>query len=196
MFWHPTCLEIEGQFGLKLREFAETENQNPKLSMGNLLDRYIHNDPHEWFFYEFHIILYEWLAKSASKKKNFQGGEPTSWTPELIQELQETYNKASWAIEVWLDSILEGYITEFVVDTNKSFSEAERDFFNGPRGRFFMSLQLSIKQLVCEKGILKMDQEQWNSGVRRMQELRQKGGDTWKGKGQMDMSFGESVKVL
>ena len=81
------------------------------------------------------------------------------WTPELIQALQETSNKASQAVEVWLDSILEGYITKFVVDTNKYFSKAEREFFSGPRGRFLLSLQVSIKQLVCEKGILKMDQE-------------------------------------
>ena len=60
---------------------------------------------------------------------------------------------------VWLDSILEGYITEFAFDTNKSFSEVEREFFSGPCGRFLLSLQLSIKQLVYEKGILKMDQE-------------------------------------
>ena len=58
-----------------------------------------------------------------------------------------------------MDSILEGYITEFAVDTNNSFSEVEREFFNGPQGRFLLSLQLTIKQLVCEKGILKMDQE-------------------------------------
>ena len=77
----------------------------------------------------------------------------------MIQALQETSNKASQVFEVRLDSILEGYIIEFVVDTIKSFSEAERDFFSGPRGRFLLSLQLSIKQLVSEKGILKMDQE-------------------------------------
>ena len=57
----------------------------------------------------------------------------TSWTSELIQELQEINNKASQDVEVWLDSILEGYITEFVVDTNMSFSEAEREFFSGPQ---------------------------------------------------------------
>ena len=56
----------------------------------------------------------------------------TSWTLNLIQELQEIDNKESRAVEMWLDSILEGYITEFAVNTNKSFSEAERDFFNGP----------------------------------------------------------------
>ena len=76
--------------------------------------------------------MHEWLAKFTSRKMNFQGGELTSWTLELIQELQETNNKASWAVEAWLDSIMEGYITEFVVDTNKSFSEVEREFFSGP----------------------------------------------------------------
>ena len=63
------------------------------------------------------------------------------------------------AVEVWLDNILEGYITEFAVDTNKSFSEAEREFFNGPRGRYLLSMQLSIKHIFYEKGIRKMDQE-------------------------------------
>ena len=46
-----------------------------------------------------------------------------SWTPELIQELHKTHNRASWVVEVWLDSILEGYITKFAVDTTKSYSE-------------------------------------------------------------------------
>ena len=94
MFWHPTCPEIEGWFGLKLREFAKTENQDLKLSTRNWLDRYIHNSPYEWFFCPFAVILYEWLVKFTSKKKNFQGGELTSWNSELIQELQETNNKA------------------------------------------------------------------------------------------------------
>ena len=58
-----------------------------------------------------------------------------------------------------MDSILEGYITKFAIDSNKSFSEAERELFIGPRGRFLLLMQLSIKQLVCENGILKMDQE-------------------------------------
>ena len=80
-------------------------------------------------------------------------------THELIQELQDTDNKASCAVEVWLDNILEGYITEFVVDTIKSYIEAEWEFFNEPQGRFLLSLQFSIKMLVCEKGILKMHLE-------------------------------------
>ena len=58
-----------------------------------------------------------------------------------------------------MDSILEGYIIEFDVNTNKSYREVDREFFNRPRGRFLLSLQLSIKMLLCEKGILKMHLE-------------------------------------
>ena len=79
-----------------------------------------------------------------------------SWTPQMIHELQETGNRALCTIEVWLDSILEGYIIEFVFDTNKSYSKAEREFFDRTIGRFLLLLQLSIKMLVCKKGILKM----------------------------------------
>ena len=127
---------------------------NPKMKPHGL-----QRSLHEYFFNEFPIILYEWIARLTYKKTNFQGGEPTSWTPKLIQEMQGTDNKASHTIEVWLDSILEGYITEFAVDTNKYYSEVEREFFNRPIGRLLRLLQLSIKILVCKKGILKMHLE-------------------------------------
>ena len=48
----------------------------------------------------------------------------------MIQALQETSNKASRVVEVWLDSILEGYITEFVFNTNKPFSEEQTHGMN------------------------------------------------------------------
>ena len=52
---------------------------------------------------------------------------------------------------------MEGYITEFVVDTVKSYNDTEREFFKGPRGIFILSLQLWIKMLICEKEIMKMN---------------------------------------
>ena len=138
--WHPERPEIQDWFDQKLQEFAEVENQNPGLTTDKWLAIYIHDGPHEYFFSEFLIILYKWLVRFTYKKTNFQGGEPTSWTPELIQELQETDNKASRAIEVWMDSILEGYTTKFANSIAKSYNEAEREFFNEPRGRFLLSL--------------------------------------------------------
>ena len=95
MLWHPTKPEIEDWFNLKLQEFAEAENHNMKLLTTRWLNRYIYNGPYEWFFYEFLIILYEWIVQFTYKKNNHQGEELTSWTPRLIQELQETDNKAS-----------------------------------------------------------------------------------------------------
>ena len=100
--------------------------------MDKWLERYIHNGPHECFFSGLLIILYEWLVQITYRKTNFQGGEPMSWIPELIQELQETENRALRSVEVYFNSILEGYITEFAVDITKSYSEAERELFNKP----------------------------------------------------------------
>ena len=88
------------------------------------LEEYMHDGPHEYFFSEFLIILNEWLTWLTYPKKHFQGGETMSWTPKLIQNLLEVDNRESRAIEFWIDSILEGYITEFVADTTKSYSEA------------------------------------------------------------------------
>ena len=76
--WNPTKPEIKYWFDLKLREFFEAENQTPKLSITNWLARYIYDGAYEWFFYEFPIIMYLWLAWFTYKKKNHQGGEPTS----------------------------------------------------------------------------------------------------------------------
>ena len=65
-------------------------------------------------------------------------------------------NKISRAIDFWVDSILEWYITKIVVDIVKYYSEVEREFFRGPQGRYLNSLKPWIKMLVCEKRILRM----------------------------------------
>ena len=56
-----------------------------------------------------------------------------------------------------MNSLLEGFVTEFVVDTLKAYSEAERYFFKGYRGKYLNSLSLWIKMLLSEKGILRLD---------------------------------------
>ena len=78
----------------------------------------------------------------------------------MIQHLKEVDNKASRVVKVCLDNILEGYITEFVVDTIKYYSDVEREFFKGPRSRFLLSLQLWIKMIICENGILNMNSDE------------------------------------
>ena len=132
MLWHPTRPEIQYWFYNKAEEFAAEENKNPRVTTKEWLGRYLYFYLLEYFFIEFPIILYEWLAQLTYQKMNFQRGEPTFWTPELIQQLQEVDNRASRVFEVWLDNILEGYITQFTVGTIKSYSDMKREFFKGP----------------------------------------------------------------
>ena len=60
-------------------------------------------------------------------------------------------NPISWAVDFWLASVLDGFVTEFAVDQIKSFSEAERYFFKGYHGKYLKYLNLSIKMLLHEK---------------------------------------------
>ena len=177
MVLNPTRQEIQDWFDQKIRDFVEKEKQNPELTIDQQLENYMHDGPLKYFFSEFFIIFYDWLARLTYRKTNLQGGEPTRQTSELIQQFQEVDNKASRDVEVCIASILEGYITEFMVDIGKSYNNAEREFFSGPRGRFLLSLQLSIKMIIYEKDILKMNSTEQNYGVRRLWVSRRQGLD-------------------
>lgn len=47
------------------------------------------------------------------------------WTPELVHILEESEDNISHAVDHWLDKIIGGFITEFVVDILVSYSEEE-----------------------------------------------------------------------
>ena len=151
--WHPTKEEIDQWVSSKEREFAVKENKSPRLSTEDWLQKHIFTELHEIFFVTYAIELYEWLSKLNDnhvlrKKRNIV------WTPELIQILKRVDNPISRAVDLWLASLLEGFITEFAVDQRKSFSEAERYFFKGYRGKYLNSLNSSLKMLLHEKGVL------------------------------------------
>ena len=63
-------------------------------------------------------------------------------------------NPLTRAVDFWLASVLEGFVTEFAVDQMKRFSEAEHYFFKRYRGKYLRSLNLSIKMLLHEKGTM------------------------------------------
>jgi hypothetical protein len=151
--WHPTKEEINQWVESKEREFAVKENKSPRLNTEDWLQKHIFTDLHEIFFVTYAIELYDWLSKLADKNV-FKKKREVVWTPELIQTLKGVDNPISRAVDFWLASLLEGFITEFAVDQRKSFSEAERYFFKGYRGKYLNSLNLSIKQLLYEKGVL------------------------------------------
>jgi hypothetical protein len=68
---------------------------------------------------------------SRTKGKKFHCGSEEV-TPELIQEVNTVSNKILRAIDLWMDSIVGGYITEFFVDCAQSYSVVEREFFKSP----------------------------------------------------------------
>ena len=105
---------------------------------------------------EFPIILNEWLSNLATRHTNFQRRGVADWTNQLTQEVVQVSNLISIAVDFCIDSILEEYVTKFIVEAITSYSEAERPFFQGPWGRYLMSINLWIKMLLYEKGILQL----------------------------------------
>ena len=63
-------------------------------------------------------------------------------------------NPITRTVDFCLTSVLEGFVTEFLVEQRKRFNEAERYFFKGYRGQYLNSLNLSLKMLLYEKGVL------------------------------------------
>ena len=110
----------------KALEFAQKESKGSWWNPTKWLGQYLYTDIHEISFSEFPIVLHEWLSNLETQQRNFQGGEPMEWNPQLIQQLKSMRNPMSRAIEFSVDSILQGYITKFVVDIITSFSEGER----------------------------------------------------------------------
>ena len=72
----------------------------------------------------------------------------------MVCEVTNVSNTIYRAVDFWVDSILQGYITEFAVEAIASYSEVEIKFFQGPRRRYLLSIRTWIKMLMYEKGIL------------------------------------------
>ena len=74
-------------------------------------------------------MMQERLSRLATRQKNFQRKEAVEWSDQLVCEITNVSNPISRATDFWVDSILQGYIIEFAVETITSYSEAERNFF-------------------------------------------------------------------
>lgn len=96
------------------------------------MDRYLYTEIHEIFFASFTSELYEWIVKLADSQGRCRLDKPIVWTLELVHKLEALEDKVVRAMDHWLDQIIGGFITEFVVDMTVSYSEAERRFLKGP----------------------------------------------------------------
>jgi hypothetical protein len=48
-------------------------------------------------------------------------------------QLERVNNTFMHIVDFWIDIIIAGFITKFVVDTTKSYTAAEKDFLKGPK---------------------------------------------------------------
>ena len=121
-----------------------------------MLDRYMYTEIHEIFFCSFPVKLYEWIEKLVDDQGRWRLDGPIVWTPELVQRLVASKDNITCTVDHWLDRIIGGFMTEFVVDTSVSYNEAECCFFRAPRGKYLRSLNTWIKMLLCEKRVMKL----------------------------------------
>ena len=138
----------------KTLAFMQKESAGSQLSTENWIYKYIYIDIHEIFFVEFPIVLHEWFSRLVTRQTNFQRREAAEWSDQLVHEVTSVSNDISRAVDFWVDTILQGCITEFVVDIITSYSDVERNFFQGPQRRYPLSISAWIKMLANEKGIL------------------------------------------
>jgi hypothetical protein len=74
----------------------------------------------------------------------------------LIKKVKRVDDDVSRSVDIWFDRTIGGNITKFSIDRVESYSQDERYFFKGPRGKFLHFLKLKIKMLLHKKNILKI----------------------------------------
>ena len=130
---------------------------NPRVSKEQCLECYLSTEIHEIFFESFPYELYEWITKLADSQGRCRPEKPIVWTLELVHRLEASGDKITHVMYHWLDQIIRGFITEFAVDMTVNYSEAERCFLKGPRGKYIKSLNTWIKMLLCEKRVMQIN---------------------------------------
>jgi hypothetical protein len=123
--WNPTKVEIERWLIVQELDFSHKENRSLGFNPRHYLERYIFSEIHESLFSEFPTISQKWITclKDTHPKNRVRSVE---WTKENIARLKRVNNKFMHAIYFWLDNIVVGYITKFVVDTSNAYSVVDK----------------------------------------------------------------------
>jgi hypothetical protein len=100
---------------------VQNDNKSSRYTPQQYLHRYVFTDLHEAFFYYFPELLQEWLLRLKDTHPMNQI-RPVEWSTENIVRLERVNNKFTRAVVFWLDNIIAGFITKFVVDTTKSYT--------------------------------------------------------------------------
>jgi len=123
--WNPNKKEVEEWLDRKIHEFTTQENKNLQLTKEQWLDKYLYTEIHEIFFCSFPVELYKWIMKLADGQGRWILDDPIVWATKLVQILEASEDKIVRVVDHWLDHIIGGFFTEFVVDTLVSYNEAE-----------------------------------------------------------------------
>ena len=63
--------------------------------------------------------------KLADSHGRWKLDSPIVWTLELIQKLEASEDKIARTVNYWLNCVIGGFVTEFVVDTLVNYNEVE-----------------------------------------------------------------------
>ena len=69
--------------------------------------------------------MYDWIVRLANNQGRYKLDQPIVWTPELVLKLEASEDKIMRAVDHWLDWIIGGFITEFMIDTTVIYNEVE-----------------------------------------------------------------------
>jgi hypothetical protein len=89
---------------------------NPSISTEYSLVRYIFTDILKILFGGVHKELYEWFTRLADNQIEIRYRPPVVWTTTLIKKVKRVDKVVSRLVDLWLDSTIGGYITEFSID--------------------------------------------------------------------------------
>lgn len=114
---------------------------------------FIHRDTRNLLLFLL-VELYDWIAKLANGQGRWRLDGLIVQTQKLVQKLEASEDKVMRVVNHWLDRIIGGFVTEFMVNNSVSYSEEEQCFFKGPRGKYLKSLNTWITMLLCEKRVM------------------------------------------
>lgn len=140
-------------------EFVTEEMKNLQIILEEWKDMYLFSNFHEVYLAKFLVLLFEWLERNTLIRVIRIPKGPIIWTKYRLNQLENVKNHWSRAEYFRYTSIVEGYIMEFVVEGLMSFNKAERMFSRGPCGRYINFVPMWIKMLLCEKGVMSMEND-------------------------------------
>jgi len=68
------------------------------------------------------------LLTLADSQGRYKLDQSIVWTSELVHRLEALEDKVARAVDHWLDQIIGGFITKFVIDMTMSYNKVERHF--------------------------------------------------------------------